>query len=73
MATFSVNERVFVNGGVPLRYQDRAGIVTGTVPRGRGVQYLVAFPGRRAEPLRVSGANLTPAQSTDGWTGRYTR
>jgi len=47
--------------------------VTGTVPKGRGVQYLVSFPGRRARPFRVSGAELKSANLTAGWSDRYVR
>jgi len=61
MANFTVGERVFIESGVPKRYLDRTGVITGTVPRGRGVQYTVAFPGRRVRDFRVSGANLTRA------------
>lgn len=70
---FLVGERVFVTSGVPKRYLDRSGIVTGTVPKGRGVQYLVSFPGRRANAFRVSGADLQLALSTFGFTDRYVR
>jgi hypothetical protein len=47
--------------GVATRYTDRFGVVVGTTPRGRGVRYLVAFPGRRATPVEVSAKNLTLA------------
>lgn len=70
---FDVGSRVFVTSGVPSRYLDRHGIVTGTVPKGRGVQYTVAFPGRRVRDFRVSGADLQVAYTTTGWTGRYIR
>ena len=36
---------------IPVRYHGRTGFVVGTTPKGRGVQYLVEFPGRRATPL----------------------
>jgi len=70
---FGISDRVFVTSGVPTRYLDRSGIVTGTVPKGRGVQYLVSFPGRRARPFRVSGAELKSANLTAGWSDRYVR
>jgi hypothetical protein len=38
---------------VPMRYRGRTGRVAGTTPRGRGFQYLVTFPGRRANPLAI--------------------
>ena len=67
--------QVFITTGVPLRYRDRSGVVVGTTPRGRGVQYLVAFPGRRATPFRVSARDLKVATFNDsyGFFGRYTR
>jgi len=61
---FLIGDRVFVSGtcGVPDRYLDRSGVITGTVPKGRGVQYTVAFPGRRVRDFRVSGADLTVSE-----------
>jgi len=70
---FDIGNRVFVTSGVPIRYLDRSGIVTGTVPKGRGVQYLVSFPGRRTSEIRVSGADLKSANLTAGRTDRYVR
>lgn len=71
---FETGDRVFVTPGyAPLRYTDRSGVITGTVPSGRGVQYLVSFPGRRVTPFRVSGSALKVALPTGGYTERYTR
>lgn len=58
MAEFSIGEYVFVTDGVPIRYLDRTGVITGTVPKGRGFQYTVNFPGRRVRDFRVSGKQL---------------
>ncbi len=70
---FEISDHVFVEADIPDRYLDRTGVVTGTVPRGRGVQYLVSFPGRRATPFRVSGSALKVAFLKPGYKERYTR
>lgn len=70
---FDLGDRVFVTTGVPTRYLDRSGVVVGTVPKGRGVQYLVSFPNRRVGTFRVSAADLRTARQTYGWTDRFVR
>jgi hypothetical protein len=47
--------RVGTQRSIPLRYQGRQGVVVGKATNSRGTQQLlVAFPGRRANPLAVN-------------------
>lgn len=62
MASTKKGESVRVGNqkSIPLRYQGRQGVVVGTTQNSRGTkQLLVAFPGRRAEPLAINAKFAT--------------
>lgn len=52
--------RVGKQHSIPQRYQGRQGVVVGKAQNTRGTQQLlVAFPGRRAEPLAINAKFAT--------------
>jgi len=57
---FKIGDRVKLVDS-PVRYQGRFGTIASTKKVGRGIQFGVEFPGRRATPLFTGRSNLVAA------------